>query len=113
MSFHRRISLLTLAGVCWTVLAAPAFPQGGHAIPQKIAIPGQGGWDYLTVDEGARRLYVSHGSQVEVLDLDSKSVVATIPNTPGVHGVAIAPELGRGFTTNGQASTVTIFDLKT
>jgi DNA-binding beta-propeller fold protein YncE len=95
------------------LLTSPAFPQGGYAITKKIAIPGQGGWDYLTVDEGARRLYVSHGTQVEVLDLDSKSVVATIPNTPGVHGVAIAPELGRGFTTNGQASTVTIFDLKT
>jgi len=113
MSFHRRISLLTLAAVCSTLLAAPAFPQGGHAITQKIAIPGQGGWDYLAVDEGARRLYVSHGTQVEVLDIDSKSLVGTIPNTPGVHGIAVAPELGRGFITNGQASTVTIFDLKT
>jgi DNA-binding beta-propeller fold protein YncE len=113
MSFHRRISLLTLAGVCWTLLAAPAFPQGGHAITQKISIPGQGGWDYLAVDEGARRLYVSHGTQVEVLDIDSKSLVGTIPNTPGVHGIAVAPELGRGFISNGQASTVTIFDLKT
>jgi len=113
MSIVRRSSLLVLTAVCWTLLTPPAFPQGGYAITKKIAIPGQGGWDYLTVDEGARRLYVSHGTQVEVLDLDSKSVVATIPNTPGVHGVAIAPELGRGFTTNGQASTVTIFDLKT
>jgi DNA-binding beta-propeller fold protein YncE len=112
MSFHRRIYLLTLA-VCWTLLAAPAFPQGGHAIIQKIPIPGQGGWDYLAVDEGARRLYVSHGTQVEVLDIDSKSLVGTIPNTPGVHGIAVAPELGRGFISNGQASTVTIFDLKT
>jgi DNA-binding beta-propeller fold protein YncE len=112
MSFPRRIYLLTLA-VCWTLLAAPAFPQGGRAIIQKIPIPGQGGWDYLAVDEGARRLYVSHGTQVEVLDIDSKSLVGTIPNTPGVHGIAVAPELGRGFISNGQASTVTIFDLKT
>jgi DNA-binding beta-propeller fold protein YncE len=113
MSFHRRISLLTLAAVCWTLLPAPAFSQGGHAITQKIAIPGQGGWDYLAVDEGARRLYVSHGTQVEVLDIDSKKLVGTIPNTPGVHGIAVAPDLGRGFISNGQASTVTIFDLKT
>ena len=78
MSFHCMISLLTLAAVCSTLLAAPAFPQGGHAITQKIPIPGQGGWDYLAVDEGARRLYVSHGTQVEVLDIDSKSLVGLL-----------------------------------
>jgi DNA-binding beta-propeller fold protein YncE len=113
MSMVRGISLIVLMWVCWTLLAAPAFSQGGYAIAHKIAIPGTGGWDYLTVDEAARRLYVSHGTQVEVIDIDSKALVATIPNTPGVHGVAIAPELGRGFITNGGASTVTIFDLKT
>jgi DNA-binding beta-propeller fold protein YncE len=113
MSIIRRSSLLVLTAVGWTLLAAPVFPQGRYAITKKIAIPGQGGWDYLTVDESARRLYVSHGTQVEVLDLDSKSVVGAVPNTAGVHGIAVAPELGRGFTSNGQASTVTIFDLKT
>lgn len=95
------------------VSAAPTLAQGGYKITQKIAVPGQGGWDYLTVDEAARRLYVSHGTQVEVLDIDEKAVVGTVPNTPGVHGIALAPELGRGFVSNGQASTVTIFDLKT
>ena len=65
------------------------------------------------MDDGARRLYVSHGNQVEVLDLDTNGVIGNISNTPGVHGIAIAPELGRGFVSNGQASTVTIFDLKT
>jgi DNA-binding beta-propeller fold protein YncE len=89
-----------------------ALAQSGYKVTQRIAISGQGGWDYLTVDDAARRLYVSHGSQVEVVDIDSKSVEATIPNTPGVHGIAVAPELGRGFISNGQASTVTIFDLK-
>jgi YVTN family beta-propeller protein len=83
------------------------------AVTKKIPIPGQGGWDYLTVDEGGRRLYVSHGTQVEVLDVDSGAIVGKIENTPGVHGIAIAPELGRGFVSNGQSSTVTIFDLKT
>src|SRR6266699_1891761 len=80
---------------------------------KKIPIPGQGGWDYLIIDEAAPRLYLSHGTQVEVLDVDSGSVVGKIPNTLGVHGIAIAPELGRGFVSDGQTSTVTIFDLKT
>jgi YVTN family beta-propeller protein len=84
-----------------------------YQITKKIPIPGQGSWDYLTVDEGARRLYVSHGTQVEVLDLDSGAIVGKIENTQGVHGIAIAPDLGRGFVSDGQSSTVTIFDLKT
>jgi len=86
---------------------------GGYHIVKKIPVPGQGSWDYLSVDEGARRLYVSHGTQVEVLDVDSGAIVGKIEKTPGVHGIAIAPELGRGFVSNGQSSTVTIFDLKT
>src|SRR5882762_3523165 len=90
-----------------------AFADGNNRIIKKIPIPGQGGWDYLIVDEGARRLYVSHGTQVEVLDVDSGAIVGKIPNTLGVHGIAIAPELGRGFVSDGQASTVTVFDLKT
>jgi YVTN family beta-propeller protein len=65
------------------------------------------------VDEAARRLYVSHGTQGEVLEIDSLSVVGSIPKTPGVHRVALAPEVGRGLVSNGQASTGTIFDLKT
>lgn len=92
--------------------SAPAFADGGYHIIKKIPIPGQGGWDYLIVDEAARRLYVSHGTQVEVLDVDSGTVVGKIPNTLGVHGIALAPELGRGFVSDGQTSTVTIFDLK-
>jgi DNA-binding beta-propeller fold protein YncE len=96
-----------------SLLAASAQTAGGYHVIKKIPIPGEGSWDYLTVDESARRLYVSHGTQVEVLDVDSGAIVGKIPNTPGVHGIAIAPELGRGFVSNGQSSTVTIFDLKT
>jgi hypothetical protein len=76
-------------------------------------VGGEGGWDYLTIDADARRLYVSHGTRVVVVDLDKGTVVGEIPNTNGVHGIAIAPELGRGFTSNGRDSTATIFDLKT
>ena len=104
------VLILTLS---LSLLAASAQTAGGHHVIKKIAIPGEGSWDYLTVDESARRLYVSHGTQVEVLDVDSGAIVGKIPNTPGVHGIAIAPELGRGFVSDGQSSTVTIFDLKT
>ena len=90
-----------------------AWAADNYQITKKIPIPGQGSWDYLTVDESARRLYVSHGTQVVVLDLDSGAIVGKIENTQGVHGIAIAPDLGRGFVSNGQSSTVTIFDLKT
>ena len=90
-----------------------ASQNGGYSIIKKIPIPGSGSWDYLTVDPAARRLYVSHGTQVEVVDIDSLSIVGNVPKTPGVHGIAIAPEFGRGFISNGQSSTVTIFDLKT
>jgi YVTN family beta-propeller protein len=84
-----------------------------YQITKKIPIPGQGGWDYLTIDEAARRLYVSHETQVEVLDVDSGAIVGRVSKTLGVHGIAIAAQLGRGFASNGLASTVTIFDLKT
>jgi YVTN family beta-propeller protein len=91
--------------------APPA--DGGYSVTKKIPIPGQGSFDYLTVDEAARRLYVSHGTQVEVLDIDTLSKVGTIAKTPGVHGIAVAAEFGRGFISNGEAATVMIFDLKT
>src|SRR6266567_4909366 len=109
---NRKMCLAIILSLSCALSAAPA-QSGGYSIIKKIPIPGQGSWDYLTVDEAARRLYVSHGTQVEVFDIDSLTVVGNIPKTLGVHGIAIAPELGRGFISNGQASTVTIFDLKT
>ena len=99
--------------VCLLICLVASASAADYRITKKISIPGQGSWDYLTVDESGRRLYVSHGTQVEVLDADSGAIVGKIENTPGVHGIAIAPELGRGFVSNGQNSTVTIFDLKT
>jgi YVTN family beta-propeller protein len=102
-----------IALICSAIPGAAAPPSESYSIVKKIPIPGQGSWDYLTVDEAARRLYVSHGTQVEVIDVDSLAIVGNIPNTLGVHGIAIAPELGRGFVSDGQSSTVTIFDLKT
>jgi YVTN family beta-propeller protein len=109
---RRTYFVLCLLSLCLPLLGASDSPSG-YSVLKKISIPGQGSWDYLTVDESGRRLYVSHGTQVEVLDTDSGSVVGKISNTLGVHGIAIAPGAGRGFVSNGQASTVTIFDLKT
>ena len=94
------------------LFVAPTIAADGYKVTKKIPIPGQGGWDYLTVDESARRLYVSHGTRVNVLDVDSGEIVGSIP-TVGVHGIAVAPEFGRGFVSDGKASKVLIFDLKT
>ena len=115
--FHREVQLkksfIFLLALCAIVQTASAQSTPGYQVTKKIPIPGQGSWDYLTVDADARRLYVSHGTQVEVLDVDSGAIVGKIPDTPGVHGIALAPELGRGFISDGKTSTVTIFDLKT
>jgi YVTN family beta-propeller protein len=111
-----------LLSLLWLTIVVFVFPHlssaqrselGGYSVLKKIPIAGQGSWDYLTVDEQAHRLYVSHGTQVEVLDTGSLKLMGSLPNTPGVHGIAIAAELGRGFVSNGQAATVTIFDLNT
>jgi DNA-binding beta-propeller fold protein YncE len=107
----RRLSLALLGLlVAGAALAADA---PGYRVSRKLEIGGEGGWDYLTVDAAARRVYVSHATKVVVLDADSGSVVGEIPETQGVHGIALAPDLGRGFISNGRASTVTIFDTKT
>ncbi|HXO36448.1 MAG TPA: YncE family protein [Candidatus Acidoferrales bacterium] len=110
--FNRALCLSAVLILGGSPFAAPA-PSDGYTITKKITIPGEGSWDYLAVDQWARRLYVSHGTQVEVIDLDSQSAVGNIPKTMGVHGIAVAHDLGRGFTSNGQSSNVTIFDLKT
>jgi len=85
----------------------------GYHLLKEVKVGGEGGWDYLTVDAAARRLYVSHATHVVVVDIDSNKVVGDIPDTPGVHGIAIAPELNRGFISNGRGNNVTIFDVKT
>lgn len=108
----RNFTLLT-AFLGLFVIAAQAAPQSGYHIIKKVAVPGTGGWDYVTVDEVGRRVYIAHATQVDVLNADSFELVGTIPNTPGVHGVAVAPEFGRGFITAGKSDSVIIFDLKT
>jgi DNA-binding beta-propeller fold protein YncE len=87
--------------------------EGDYHLLKKVVLGGEGFWDYLNCDSDARRVYISRGTHVMVVDADSYAVVGDIPGTDGVHGIALAPELGRGFTSNGRSNTVTIFDLKT
>jgi DNA-binding beta-propeller fold protein YncE len=87
--------------------------QTSYHLIKDIPIAGEGGWDYLSVDPGNHRLYVSHATKVVVIDLTKDEVTGEIADTPGVHGFAIAPELGRGFSSNGKENKASIVDLKT
>jgi DNA-binding beta-propeller fold protein YncE len=96
-----------------TLAIAAVFAAEGYKVQKKIKIGGTGGWDYVTMDNAGRRLYASHGVFVEVVDPDAGKVVGQIPQLHGVHGIAIAPDLNKGFISNGQSNSVTVFDLKT
>jgi YVTN family beta-propeller protein len=109
--FLRRLLPLSLIVIVAVGTLAAAGP--GYKIVNTYKIGGDGGWDYLLADASARRLYISRATHVIVLDLDSGKNVGDIPNTSGVHGIALAPELGRGFTSNGRENTVSVFDMKT
>ena len=93
--------------------AAPAAPaSSGYHVVKILSIPGDEGWDYLTVDAAARRVYISHGSHVVVMNADTYAIEGDVPDTPGVHGIALAPDLGRGFVSAGRANTAVIFDIQ-
>ena len=103
------IALFVLLPITTAVFAGPS----GYHIDKTYKIGGEGGWDYLTVDSKARRVYISRGTHVMVVDADTGAVVGDIPNTNGVHGIAIASEFDKGFISDGRDGTITIFDLKT
>jgi len=108
------IATLTLASSGSLHAAAPAkAATSGYHVVKELKLGGEGGWDYLTVDAVARRLYVSHSTKVTVLDADTGKTVGEVQNLSGVHGIALAGDLGRGFISNGRSSMVTIFDPKT
>ncbi len=111
ISIALALGLATLPGP--SPLADPPASKTPPSKVRKIALGGEGGWDYLTVDPAARRLYVSRGTRVVVMDIDKEAVVGEMADTPGVHGVAVVPDLNRGFTSNGGDDSVTAFDLKT
>jgi hypothetical protein len=107
----RRFQFSLLIILLFATAAVAAAP--GYHIIHTYKVGGDGGWDYLTADAGARRIYISRATRVMVLDADSGKSVGEIADTPGVHGIALAPALGRGFTSNGREGTVSIFDIKT
>ena len=104
--------------VSWVALSALVLltgleAQGKYHVKQKFTLGGEGGWDYLTWDPAGKRLFISRGTRVIVFDPYKGTTLGEIPGTPGVHGIALAPDLGKGYTSNGGDNTVTVFDLKT
>ena len=104
---------ILFSAVAFSRTATPAPATSGYHVIKTVPVGGDGGWDYVYVDSEARRVYISRGTHVVVLDADTYAVVGDIPDTQGVHGIAVASDLGRGFTSNGRSNDVTIFDLKT
>ena len=112
------VRFLFILSIFWqfpNALFAQTNPENPfeYKIVKSISLPGDEKWDYLAVNERYNRLFIAHTSQVQVVDLKKDSLIATIPNLQGVHGIAFAEDLDLGFTSNGKSSTVTVFDLKT
>jgi YVTN family beta-propeller protein len=104
----KRSLIVSVLFFCVTALASDLY----HSLPE-IPIGGEGGWDILTIDNSARRLYLAHASKVVVADLDKNAVVGEVTDTPGVHAFVAIPELQRGFSSNGKESKSSVADLKT
>src|SRR5450432_358553 len=103
--------LLAGLGLLLAAASAEALPQ--YRLEQTLKLPGDGGWDYLTFEPGSQRLFIARGTRVEVIDTQRLTRIGEIVDTPGVHGIAVAPELGRGYISAGGTSTIVVFDLKT
>jgi YVTN family beta-propeller protein len=103
--------------VCLIILsscaASRAQSKPGYHVIKQVKLGGEGGWDYLTFDQKGNRLFISRGTHVMVVDADTGNVLGDIADTQGVHGIAVVDEFGKGYTSNGRANTVTVFDLKT
>jgi len=107
--------MLTIKSSVMAFTIAMMLFQGGagYKVLTRYSVAGNGGFDYVTIDSVARRLYLSHATQVDVIDPDNGKLIGTIADTPGVHGVAIAPEFKHGFTSNGRENKVSMFDPNT
>jgi YVTN family beta-propeller protein len=109
-----RSALVVLLAAAFLGAVPLALGQApGYHVTKKIQVGGEGGWDYITCDPAGHRLYASHGMSVVVISTDSLKVVGEIPKTEGVHGIAVAADLGRGFISNGRTNNITVFDLAT
>jgi YVTN family beta-propeller protein len=102
--------VLLLAILCVGVIHSQ---DSGYKVFDKVKLGGEGGWDYLLADSSTGLLFISRGSHVQVMDMEKKTLAADIPNTSGVHGIAIAHEFGKGYISDGRDTAVTVFDLKT
>ena len=111
-SFRNFCFTLLVLAFAGALLAQTQKPSG-YKVSQRVTLGGEGGWDFLTFDGQAHRLYVTRGSRVMVIDIVSGKQIGEIPSTNGVHGVALAHKAGRGVTSNGKENSATIFDLKT
>ncbi len=109
----RRLFGILALGILGVTSAPARGADGPYHFLKEIPVGGEGGWDYSSVDEAGRRLYVSHGTRIIVIDLDKETVAGEIADTPGVHGLAPASELGRGVTSNGRENRASIVNLKT
>jgi YVTN family beta-propeller protein len=113
-SFRCVLAVLPMLVLAASVQAASAAPATADLrVLSRISLGGDGGWDYLNFDAQRRHLFVSHSDRVLVIDVDTKKQVGIIPDTQGVHGIAIAQSLHRGFTSDGKTASVTVFDLNT
>ncbi len=109
----RQVLSLFILGLSAATSSLLCRAEGPYHFLKEIAIGGEGGWDYLSVDSASHRLYVAHATKVVVIDTSGDVVVGEVADTPGVHGFAVAPELGRGFSSNGRENKASIVDLKT
>ena len=107
--------MITIKSAFIAVSAAMLLMQSssGYKLETRYPVPGNGGFDYLSIDSATRRLYLSHGTEANVVDADNGKLIGTIPDTPGIHGIAIAAEFKRGFTSNGRENKVSMFDTDT
>src|SRR6516162_10492317 len=104
--------LASASALVLTVLGVPVQAAPLYHIAHEVKVPGDEGWDYLTFEQGGHRLFIAHGTQVTVVDTDQLAATGAIADTPGAHGVALAPDLGRGYVSAGRTSTIVVFDLK-
>ena len=106
-------AFFTISCAALIISSSSLIAQSNYKIANKLHVEGEGGWDYLNVDEVNGRIFVSHATVAQVIDIKTGKLVGTIPDTKGIHGIAIANDLNKGFTSNGRDSSVTVFNLKT
>src|ERR1051325_3830196 len=112
MKTNKLQHVVTAAALLSALLTCTAAEKANYHLAKTIPVGGEGGWDYLSVDSAGRRLYVSHATKAIVIDMDKEEVVGEIADTPGIHGIAIAHDLGKAFCSNGRENKVSIVDLK-